>query len=68
MTHIFKVRIIYMDGTISLVHVKARDDVVARDEAIKCAPQAEREWYVDSGETPVSYCEIAHVCVIDNEE
>ncbi len=58
MVYIFQVIIHYSDGTKSQLHIKARDDVTAREEAIQ----------VDAADKRVSFCEIVKICTLDNEE
>jgi hypothetical protein len=61
MKNIFKVKIHYADSSTAEVNVIAKNDILARDAAVKIDSQA----FKDNLQEPpkIAYCEISRICI-----
>lgn len=62
MKRVFRVNVHRADYTHNYHHVEAKDDVVARERAVKLD---DKLWIQAKDKAGVDYCEIEHVCNLD---
>lgn len=66
MKRIFEVRMFLNDGSTNIYNVSAKDDLIARELAVKMEEKSWKDFGLKSDNPGLDFCEIKRLCDLDN--